>query len=63
METNMMIDRKNHEIIRQSRNIAYEAICKKFSEYLSELLKMNVMYDKAEIELRKKIDNIRKSCK
>lgn len=59
MEANMILDRKNHEIVRQSRNIAYEAICRKFSEYLSELLKMNVMYDKAEIDLRKKIDKIR----
>lgn len=59
METNMVKDRKNHEIIRQSRNIAYETICRKFAEYLSELLKKTVKFDKADIDLKKKVDRIR----
>ena len=34
MEQSMLQDRKNQEVIRQSRNIAYEAICKSFAEYI-----------------------------
>lgn len=59
METNMLQDRKNHEIIRQGRNIAYEAVCMRFAVHLSQLLNMDVRFDKAEIDLKKKIDKIK----
>lgn len=59
MELNMISDVKNHEIIRQFRNVAYEAVCRKFRAYLSEILGMDVKFDKAEIDLKKKIDKLR----
>lgn len=59
MELNMMSSIKNHEVIRQGRNIAYEAVCGKFKDYLSELLGREVKFDKAAIDLKKKIDRLR----
>ncbi len=59
MEANMLRDRKNYEIVRQSRNIAYEAVCKDFARQLGEMLCRTVKPDKIEIDLKNKIDRIR----
>lgn len=58
MEENLMKDMKNHQIVRQTRQIAYETITKKFLAFLEEILQTSMVCDKITIDLKKKIDQV-----
>lgn len=58
MEANLVENIKNHEVVRQGRLLAYEAICKDFTKFLEDLLVEKVQLDKVDINVKKRCDKI-----
>ena len=59
MEEHLIEDIRNHEMVKQLRRTAYEAISKKLQMFISEVLERNVTYDKVSVDLKKKVDTLR----
>lgn len=58
MEENLMKDLKNHQMVRQMRQIAYEAVTKEFCKNLKELLGTDMSCSRISVDLKRKLDQI-----
>ena len=58
MEENQLKDIRNFEMVRQNRSIAYSAVSRSFCTRLSEILGVDMKYDKVEINLKMKRDTV-----
>jgi len=58
MEKNLLKNIRNYEVVKQLRNVIYESISGRMAESISMRLDLKISYEKANINLKKGIDQM-----